>query len=284
MSLAKKLRQDIKSGPMIVAPGAYDCITAKLIEQAGFGAVYMSGGCTAAMLGFPDYGLTTMSEMVDNAGRIAAAVGVPVIADADTGFGNELNVTRTMREYELRGVAAIQIEDQGFPKRCGHLDGKEIVPLKEFLTRVRAAVAARRDPDTLIVARTDARSIAGFDESIDRLNAALDAGADVAFFEAQQSVTETERIPRLIHGPCLLNVTRGGKSPVPDLKQVEDMGYRIAILPGLLLMHIIGSCRQILKEARDTRTHPVPLGDISIPEMWRVVGAEGWDAIQAKYK
>ena len=236
------------------------------------------------MLGFPDYGLTTMSEMVDNAGRIANAVSVPVIADADTGFGNELNVTRTVREYELRGVAAIQIEDQGFPKRCGHLEGKEIVSVKEFVTRIRAAAAARRNPDTLIVARTDARSIAGFSESIDRLNAALEAGADIAFFEAQQSIQETQDIPRLIHGPCLLNVTRGGKSPVPDLRQVADMGYRIAILPGLLLMHIIGSCRQILKEAQETQTHPVPLGNISIIEMWRVVGADDWDAVQARYK
>ncbi len=284
MSLAKKLREQITSGPMVVAPGAYDCITARLIEEAGFGAVYMSGGCTASMLGFPDYGLTTMSEMVDNAGRIAASVDVPVIADADTGFGNELNVTRTVREYELRGIAAIQLEDQGFPKRCGHLEGKEIVSLKEFLTRVKAAAAARRNPDTLIVARTDARSVAGFKESIDRLNAALDAGADVAFFEAQQSIEETEQIPRLIHGPCMLNVTRGGKSPVPDLRRVEDLGYRIAILPGLLLMHVIGSLRQILKEAMETRTHPVPLGDISIKEMWRAMGADGWDAIQAKYK
>ncbi|MCC7485962.1 MAG: isocitrate lyase/PEP mutase family protein [Burkholderiales bacterium] len=284
MNPAAKLRENIRGGPMIVAPGAYDCITARLIEQAGFGAVYMSGGCSAAMLGFPDYGLTTMSEMADNAGRIAGAVSVPVIADADTGFGNELNVTRTVREYEMRGVAAIQIEDQGFPKRCGHLDGKEIVPVGEFLTRIRAAAAARRNPDTLIVARTDARGVAGFEKSIYRLNAALDAGADVAFFEAQQSVSETERIPRLVHGPCLVNVTRGGKSPVPDLRQVEDMGYRIAILPGLLLMHIIGSCRQVLKEAYDSRRHPVPLGDISIPEMWRVVGAEDWDAIQARHK
>ena len=284
MNQAAKLRAQINKGPMIVAPGAYDCVTAKLIEEAGFGAVYMSGGCTSASLGFPDYGLTTMSEMVDNAGRISNAVNIPVIADADTGFGNELNMTRTMREYEQRGVASIQIEDQGFPKRCGHLEGKEIVSLDVFVKRVRAAVAARRNPDTVIVARTDARSISGFDESIDRLNAALEAGADVAFFEAQQSIKETEDIPKRVKGPCMLNVTRGGKSPVPDLKRVEDMGYRIAILPGLLLMHIIGSCRQILKESRDTYSHPVPLGDISIVDMWRVVGADSWDAIQAKYK
>ena len=134
------------------------------------------------------------------------------------------------------------------------------------------------------MARTDARSVAGFGESVDRLNAALEAGADVAFFEAQQSIAETGQIPRLVHGPCMLNVTRGGKSPVPDLRRVEDLGYRIAILPGLLLMHVIGSCRQILREAFATRTHPVPLGDISIKEMWRVLGADGWDAIQSRYK
>lgn len=284
MTPAARLRQALRAGPLVVAPGAYDCVTARLIEQAGFPAVYMSGGCTAAMLGFPDYGLTTMTEMADNAGRIAAAVSIPVIADADTGYGNELNVTRTVREYELRGVAAIQLEDQSFPKKCGHLEGKEIVPLREFLARIRAAVAARRDPDTLIIARTDARSVAGFEEAIERLNAALEAGADVAFLEAQQSLRETESIPRLLRGPCMINVTRGGKSPVPDLAAIADMGYRIAILPGLLLMHVIGCCDEILAELRRTGRHPVPRGDISIAEMWRRLGAERWDALREKFR
>ena len=186
MSRASKLRALLKQDGMIVAPGAYDCITARTIAQAGFSAVYMTGAGTAATLGYPDYGLVTMSEMADNAGRIAAAVDVPVIADADTGYGNELNATRTIREYERRGVAGLHIEDQGFPKKCGHLDNKVIVPLDEYLAKVRAAVAARTDPDFLIIARTDSRAVLGLEEAIRRANAALQAGADMAFVEAPQ--------------------------------------------------------------------------------------------------
>src|SRR5947207_3703524 len=185
MSRAARLRALLKQD-MIVAPGAYDCITARTIAQAGFSAVYMTGAGTAATLGYPDYGLVTMSEMADNAGRIAAAVDVPVIADADTGYGNELNTTRTIREYEKRGVAGLHIEDQGFPKKCGHLDNKVIVPLDEYLANVRAAVAAPTNSDFLIIARTDSRAVLGLEEAIRRANAALQAGADMAFVEAPQ--------------------------------------------------------------------------------------------------
>src|ERR671933_1089784 len=150
MSAAARLRELLAGEELVVAPGAYDCLTARAVEQAGFPAVYMTGAGTAATLGHPDYGLLTMTEMADNVGRIAAAVGVPVIADADTGYGNELNATRTVREYEQRGVAGLHIEDQGFPKKCGHLDNKLIVPREEFLAKIRAAVAARRDPDFFI--------------------------------------------------------------------------------------------------------------------------------------
>src|SRR5205814_5974202 len=150
---------------MIVAPGAYDGITAKLIQQAGFAAVYMTGAGTAATLGYPDFGLVTMSEMVTNARRIVAAVEIPVIADADTGYGNELNVVRTVREYEISGVAGIHIEDQGFPKKCGHLDDKEIVRCEDWLAKIRAAAQSRRSPDFMIIARTDSRAVAGFDEA-----------------------------------------------------------------------------------------------------------------------
>src|ERR1700687_5588998 len=157
MTQGSRFRALLHRDGMVVAPGAYDCITAKLIEQAGFAAVYMTGAGTAATLGYPDFGLVTMSEMVATAGRIAAAVGVPVIADADTGYGNELNVVRTVRKYETSGVAGIHIEDQGFPKKCGHLDDKEIVPRADWLDKIRAAAASRRRPCFLVIARTDAR-------------------------------------------------------------------------------------------------------------------------------
>src|SRR5271155_5235576 len=162
MTEANRFRELLQWDGMVVAPGAYDCITAKLIAQAGFDAVYMTGAGTAATLGYPDFGLVTMSEMVGNAGRIAAAVDLPVIADADTGYGNELNVVRTVREYERTGVAGIHIEDQGFPKKCGHLDDKEIVPREDWLAKIRAAAQSRRSPDFLVIARTESRAFIGF--------------------------------------------------------------------------------------------------------------------------
>ena len=192
MSQAGRFRELLQRDGMVVAPGAYDCITAKLIAQAGFDAVYMTGAGTAATLGYPDFGLVTMSEMVANAGRIAAAVDLPVIADADTGYGNELNVIRTVREYERAGVAGIHIEDQGFPKKCGHLDDKQIIPREDWLAKIRAAAASRHDRDFLIIARTDARAVAGFDEAVARANAALAAGAEMAFVEAPQTLEDVD--------------------------------------------------------------------------------------------
>src|SRR6202162_4619295 len=179
MSKASELRELLRQDAIVTAPGAYDCITARMIEQAGFSAVYMTGAGTAAALGYPDYGLVRMSEMVENAGRIAAAVKIPVIADADTGYGSELNVVRTVREYEQRGVAGIHIEDQGFPKKCGHLENKAIVSLDDYVAKIRAAVAAKRDPAFFIIARTDSRAVLGFEEAVRRANAALAGGAGV---------------------------------------------------------------------------------------------------------
>lgn len=279
-SLPRMLRRD----GMVVAPGAYDCITARLIERAGFPAVYMSGSGTAASLGYPDYGLATMSEMADNAGRIAAAVGLPVIADADTGFGNELNMVRTVREYERRGVAALHVEDQTFPKKCGHLDDKEVVPLDDFLAKIRAAAEARIDSDFVIIARTDARAVIGFDEAIRRANAALEAGADAAFVEAPETMDEMKAVPGLVGGPCLLNIVRGGKSPDVSLDAAERMGYKIAILPSLLLVGTIGACEGMLDELKTSRVHPVPPNDMSVRERFRIFGADEWDALRNRYR
>src|SRR6202035_3635339 len=212
----------------------------------------------AATLGFPDYGIITMSEMADNAGRIAAPVDAPVIADADTGYGNELNATRTVREYERRGVAGLHIEDQTFPKKCGHLDNKTVIPLDEYLAKIRAAVAARRDPDSVIIARTDCRAVLGLDEAIRRANAALAAGADMAFVEAPQTIEEVAAVPRLVKGPCLLNVVWRGKTPEVAFGDAERMGYRFAIVPGLLFKAVIGVCDAMLSELRSTDRHPVP--------------------------
>src|SRR6202047_493177 len=209
MTQAARFRELLRGDGMIVAPGAYDCITARMIARAGVDVVYVTGAGTAATLGYPDFGLVTMSEMVANAGRIAAAIELPVIADADTGYGNELNVFRTVREFERSGVAGIHIEDQEFPKKCGHLEGKQVIPREDYIAKIRAAAAARRDQDFMIIARTDSRAVAGLDEAIGRANAALAAGADMAFVEAPQTQDEVAAVPRLVNGPCTIHVAWG---------------------------------------------------------------------------
>ena len=283
MSRGRQFRELLRRGGLIIAPGAYDCITARLIAQAGFDAVYMTGAGTAATLGYPDYGLLTMSEMADNAGRIAAAVDVPVIADADTGYGNELNATRTVREYERRGVGGLHIEDQGFPKKCGHLDNKTIVSPDEYLAKIRAAVAARRDPDFFIIARTDSRAVLGFEEAVGRANAALAAGADMAFLEAPQTLEEVAAVPRLVKGPCLLNVVWRGKTPEVAFGDAERMGYRFAIVPGMLFKAVIAACDTTLSELRRTGRHPVPMDSMTVREAFRRVGADEWDAVGDRF-
>ena len=284
MTQASRFRDLLNQGGMIIAPGAYDCVTAKLIEQAGFAAVYMTGAGTAATLGYPDFGLVTMSEMVANAGRLVAAVGVPVIADADTGYGNELNVFRTVREFESRGVAGIHIEDQEFPKKCGHLEGKQVIPREDYLAKIRAAVAARRDANFMIIARTDARAVVGLDEAIARANGALASGADMAFVEAPQTVEEVTAVPRLVSGPCLLNVVRGGKTPEIDLRHAEAVGYRLAIVPGLLIKGVVGICDKMLSELKATHRHPPPIKEMTVPEMFRRFGADEWDALRERFR
>jgi len=282
ISPAAQLRARIDQTGMIVAPGAYDCIGARLAEQAGYHAVYMTGAGTAAALGYPDYGLITMSEMAENAARLAAAVTVPVIADADTGYGNELNVTRTVREYQKRGVAGLHIEDQGFPKKCGHLEDKTIIPLGDYLAKIRAAAAAKTDPDFLLIARTDARAVTGFEDAVVRMNAALEAGADMAFLEAPQTSAEIEATPQLIKGPCLLNVVSGGKTPILDLAQAERLGFKLAILPGLLFQTAVSTFRSVLSDVKAQRRHPQL--NVGVREAFRAVGSDDWDKLRERFK
>jgi 2-methylisocitrate lyase-like PEP mutase family enzyme len=283
MTGATGLRALLRGEAMVIAPGAYDGLTAKLVAQAGFSAVYMTGAGTSVSHGYPDFGLLTMSEMVDNAGRIVRAVDVPVIADADTGYGNELNVFRTVQEYQQRGVAAIHIEDQVSPKKCGHLDDKEIVPREDYVAKIRAAVAARQG-DFLIIARTDARAVAGMDEAVARANEALAAGADMAFVEAPQTMDELAAVPKLVRGPCLLNVVRGGKTPEIDLHRAQTMGYRLAIVPGLLLKAVIGACDEVLAELKARHIHPVPRTDMTVREAFNRVGADEWDTLRTRFR
>lgn len=277
---ARRLRELLNGKGLTVAPGAYDGLTAKLIASAGFEAVYMTGSGTASTFGYPDYGLVTMTEMVANAARIAVAADLPVIADADTGYGNELNVVRTVHAYEGAGVAGIHIEDQGFPKRCGHLDDKRVIALDDYLAKIRAAVDARRDPNFVIIARTDSRAGAGLEEAVRRCRAALAAGADMAFLEAPRSDEEVRAIPGLVGGPCLLNVVHNGKTPPVDLKEVELAGYRLAILPGVLRSAVVGRCEQVLHDLREGRlaaSQPAAPAGQGPRRLFERLGAAEWD-------
>jgi 2-methylisocitrate lyase-like PEP mutase family enzyme len=281
MTPSQTLRTHLARPEMLIAPGAYDAIGARLIEQAEFSAVYMTGAGTSAARGYPDFGLLDMGEMVANAAAMARAVKVPVIADADTGYGNELNVTRTVREYEARGVAAIHIEDQVSPKRCGHLDGKQVTSREEFVSKIRAAVEARQTKDFVIIARTDARATIGFDEAVWRANAAINVGADMAFVEAAQTLEEVAAVPKLVKGPCLLNVVPGGRTPLVSLMEAEAMGYKLAILPGVMLMSTIAAADLALAEIK--RTGTLPESPVSVAEIFRRFGSDEWNALRTRF-
>jgi len=247
-----RLAELVRGREPILAPGAYDALSARMIEQAGFPAVYMTGfGTSASLLGRPDVGLLTMSQMVDNARRIAQAVGVPVIADADTGYGNPLNVIRTVQEYELAGVSAIHIEDQVTPKKCGHMENKQVIPAAEMAEKIRAAVEARRSSDFLIIARTDARAGEGLENALRRARAYQEAGADILFIEAPQSKEEVAQIARAFPNvPLLFNWAEGGKTPPITLSRLKELGYRIVIFPISTLLAAAKAMRAALAEIK----------------------------------
>ncbi|MBI4589310.1 MAG: isocitrate lyase/PEP mutase family protein [Candidatus Rokubacteria bacterium] len=216
----------------LVVPGAYDCVAAKLVERAGFQAVYMTGyGTSASRLGLPDLGFAGLAEMADHARNMASAVSIPLIADADTGYGNALNVRRTVQMYEAGGVAALHLEDQMLPKRCGHLAGKQVVAIEEFSQKIRAAVEARTDPDLLVIARTDAIAVTGFDDALRRGEAALRAGADILFVEAPTSEQQIETVAKTFDAPLLFNYAPGGRSPLLPFKRLRELEYAIILLP-----------------------------------------------------
>ncbi len=284
VSGAMQFRRLLKSGKMIVAPGVYDGITAKLTEQAGFSAAYMTGAGTSAAHGYPDFGLITMSEMVANARRITDAISIPLVSDIDTGYGNELNVYRTIEQFERAGVAAVHLEDQVFPKKCGHLEDKEVIPLDDYLAKIRAAAAARRSSDFTIIARTDSRAVLGFEEAVKRMNAAIEAGADMAFLEAPQTMAEVEAVPKRIKGPCLLNIVLGGKTPIIDMATAERLGYAIAIVPGLLTRTVIDACDAMLRQLKETGAPPPAGSNKPVRQFFNRFGADEWDKRRTAYR
>lgn len=239
-------RESIHSDGILVAPGAYDAASAKLAEQAGADVVYVSGSSVSTSVhGYPDVGVTTLTEMVDRAGQVAGAVDVPVFSDADTGYGNPINVRRTVEEFERAGVAGIHVEDQVFPKKCGHFEGKDVISTDEMVSKLRAAVDAREDDDFVVIARTDARAVEGFEAALDRSEAYLDAGADVIFFEAPESVAELEAVAERIDAPLLANMTEGGKTPMLTAAELDDLGYDVALFPATGFKAVLATLRDV---------------------------------------
>jgi 2-methylisocitrate lyase-like PEP mutase family enzyme len=246
-----------------------------MVEQAGFPAVYMTGfGTAASLLGRPDVGLVTMSQMVDNARRIAQAVDVPVIADADTGYGNAINVVQTVREYERAGVAGIHIEDQVAPKRCGHMEGKHVIDSSEMAEKIRAAIEARRSPDFMIIARTDARAVEGMDGTLRRGRLYREAGADMLFVEAPQSEDEVVAVARAFSDtPLFFNWLEGGKTPPVPLARLKELGFRVIIFPLGVLFTVTKAVRGLLSRIREDGTPERAAGQmVSFPDFLQVVG------------
>jgi len=250
MSRAKMLRRAMAGG-CVVMPGAFNAAMARLIERCGFEAAYISGaGLANATAGVPDIGLLTLSEVSQLAGYIADAVNIPVLADADTGFGGAENVARTVRTFERIGLAGMHLEDQEFPKRCGHLTGKALVPVEEMSEKISVAVRARRDKDFLIVARTDARAVEGFDSAMQRAKGYLEAGADAIFPEALQTAKEFRDFARKVRAPLMANMTEFGRSPLLSVRELAELGYRMVIFPQTAFrvsMHAAESCLRDLK-------------------------------------
>jgi carboxyvinyl-carboxyphosphonate phosphorylmutase len=281
-----RLRELLDSGQTILAPGAFDPLAARLVEAAGFAAVYMTGfGTSAALLGRPDVGLLTMTEMADNAGRIAACVDIPVIADTDTGYGNPLNVIRTVGVYEAAGVAGLHIEDQVAPKKCGHMEGKQVIGAEEMAQKVRAAVDARTDPDFVIIARTDARAVEGLDSALDRARRYRDAGADALFIEALVSEAEIEAAVRAFPDvPLLFNWAEGGKTPPVGLDRLTELGYRIVIFPIATLLAATAAMRRVLAEIAAAGTPAAVLGELpTFSEFTDFIGLPDVREIEQRY-
>jgi 2-methylisocitrate lyase-like PEP mutase family enzyme len=286
MSVRRALRHLVEQKNGLVVPGAYDGVSARLVERAGFPAVYMTGyGTSASRLGLPDLGYAGLAEMSDHARNLAAAVAIPLIADADTGYGNALGVRRTVQAYEAAGVAALHIEDQVAPKRCGHLSGHQVVPLAEFAGKIRAAVDARRDPDLMIIARTDAISAVGFDEALRRGEAAAKAGADVLFIEAPRDEAQVEKVARAFDTPLLYNYASGGRSPMLPFARLRALRYAIIILPVDTLLVATKAMSEFLTALR-ARDDVRSLGEHALPfaEFNTLIGATDQMALADRYR
>jgi len=284
MTPRKTLRQLITRTGYTMVPGAYDPLMARLVEQAGFAAVYLTGGGYSRASGYPDLGLLSLTENAHFIGMTVEAVSIPVIADADTGYGNAINVIRTVREYEKTGVAGFHIEDQVSPKKCGHYEGKEVISRAEMVGKIKAAADTRRDQDLVIIARSDARAVEGLDAAIDRVNAYLEAGADVGFVEAPQTVDELRIVGQQVKGPALVNVFEGGKTPMLSAAELGGMGFRLGIYPSQTHRAAIRAAQRVLRAMmEDGDTHRVETDLATFQEREEAVGTADWRAVEQRY-
>jgi methylisocitrate lyase len=282
-SPGRRLREAWAADPVMV-PGVFNPLVARMAERLGFRAVYLSGGALSAATGVPDIGLLTLTDFVSHAQAITLTTSLPLISDADTGFGEALNVERTVRLFEAAGVAGIHLEDQRMPKRCGHLSGKSLVDAEEMVAKVRAAVAARQDPDFVIIARTDARGVTGFDDAVRRGRLYREAGADVLFPEAMESADEFARFARAVPGPLLANMTEFGKGPILDFADLAALGYRLVLYP-------LTAFRSALRAAQETLAELLRKGHqrdrvpqmLTRAELYELLGYSGYEARDRAY-
>ncbi|MFT5175845.1 MAG: 2-methylisocitrate lyase-like PEP mutase family enzyme [Gammaproteobacteria bacterium] len=286
MNRCAQLRMLIDRTEILIAPGAYDPFVARIVQAAGFEALYMTGaGVSHVRLGQPDLGLLTFSEMVDQAGRIADAVDLPLIADADTGYGNALNVMRTVRAYERAGVAGMHIEDQSMPKRCGHFDQKQVIDTNEMVGKLKAALDARVDPNFIIIARTDARTVLGLDETMARAHAYAEAGADVIFVESPLSEDELALIGSSISTPLLANMVESGKTPILPAQRLQELGFSLVIHPGAVgrfVSHQLKGFLERVKAEGSTLSQLDQMSDFKTQN--EVVGLSQMLALAERYK
>jgi carboxyvinyl-carboxyphosphonate phosphorylmutase len=283
MKLTTRFRQRLAQPGLIVAPGAYDGLSAKLIEQAGFDVVYATGGGISRSCGYPDIGLLTMTEVLRSLRWIVEATSLPVIGDCDTGYGNALNVMRAVREFERTGVAALHLEDQITPKRCGHYEGKEVVSCEEMCKKLEAALEARTDPDLVIIARTDARATHGLDEAIRRGRAYAKVGADMIFVEAPRDRDELQRIADAIDRPLVANMVKGGKTPLLSAAELEALGYKLAIFASDVQRAAIYGMREVLKVLQRDGTPAGFTQTIDFPERDAIIGIADTQRLEERF-
>ena len=285
MSPRKKLKELVQARRGVIVPGAFNALSAKVIEDLGFEAIYVTGaGVTNMWFGMPDQGFMGLAEIADHTARIRDAVNVPLLVDADTGFGNALNVIHTVRTLERAGADCIQLEDQVAPKRCGHFSGKEVISTEEAVNKIKAAVDARRDADLMIMARTDAAATLGFEAAVERAQKFADAGADILFVEAVTQAEEVRALPQRLPQPQLMNMVIGGRTPIFNAQQLGELGYGIVLYANAALQGAVVGMQKALTVLRDEKEVQEASGLVTpFAERQRLVGKPEWDALEKRY-